>query len=787
MTAAVQARVPAASAPVLSRAALAVLQRKCACEADPGFEEENRRKRLDGALQARLAVNRPGDAWEQEADRLAEAALARGASGRRSSGGPGWGPEIASYLPVMRRPRPAASDQDAPESIREALASPAEPLEAAAQDFMQARFGHDFSRVRVHRDRQAAQSARAMGALAYTVGEHIVFGEGQFAPDSSDGRRLLAHELAHTIQQGSAVPLIRRQATTLQVEGLYEARTAEPNSVFFDLDKPTSAEVQGNTGVDDREKTKVVDKAQTALASNQQTMMLYGFASEEGAAAHNQALVGRRLEAVQELLVRSGFTPPRKIMPVPRLDCSRGKYDYRYWRAVEMRDGTQATTRECTPSALQPGVCPTDRQAQINDIRTAALKRIENPQQGALTQMDHFLQDPAANPKVGQSLDRYFGGDHSDANARAVRERITAVRDFINSLGTSGGGTIACGSVDEPSCHTGSPANASHSRQRMVFCPTYFESSEFIPLQVEIMLHEASHASRFATDDRAYQSERVILILNRDQALANAQSVTDIILELSGGARPLGPQPRDVVTDCDAPGAGTTHEQAVREAMAWAQRWNTFGRQISSQTYASPRLTAFTAPLMRAHGFSTERASIAGMYDRYAAMRSWFALYYKIRCLPASDQACAGGRLVEWNLTAPASPASGGPLEQTGSYGGASGGASAQSSGSNAGSGTAGAAPQATGSGEGGSASQSTGSTASTGQGATAATSTASTPSAPGGTITICPGFFSLGSPEERIVEIYSGLAVHLPGVTDSIGRDLARLAHDYMDLALRP
>jgi hypothetical protein len=71
---------------------------------------------------------------------------------------------------------------------------------------MQQEFGHDFSGIRVHTDPQAAKSARAVGALAYTVGQHIVFDNGRFAPATADGRQLLAHELTHAIQQGPLRP-----------------------------------------------------------------------------------------------------------------------------------------------------------------------------------------------------------------------------------------------------------------------------------------------------------------------------------------------------------------------------------------------------------------------------------------------------------------------------------------------------------------------------------------------------------------------------------------------------
>src|SRR5205807_587687 len=76
-----------------------------------------------------------------------------------------------------------------------------EPLDGGVRSEMESRFGHDFSRVRIHQDSRAAQSARAVDASAYTLGQEIVFNSGQYDPASTEGRRLLAHELAHTVQQ----------------------------------------------------------------------------------------------------------------------------------------------------------------------------------------------------------------------------------------------------------------------------------------------------------------------------------------------------------------------------------------------------------------------------------------------------------------------------------------------------------------------------------------------------------------------------------------------------------
>jgi hypothetical protein len=91
--------------------------------------------------------------------------------------------------------------REAPPIVHETLRSPGHTLDPETQAFFEARFGQGLGHVRVHTDARASQSARAVNALAYTVGRDIVFAPGRFAPSANEGRRLLAHELAHVIQQ----------------------------------------------------------------------------------------------------------------------------------------------------------------------------------------------------------------------------------------------------------------------------------------------------------------------------------------------------------------------------------------------------------------------------------------------------------------------------------------------------------------------------------------------------------------------------------------------------------
>ena len=110
---------------------------------------------------------------------------------------------------LQRKASSPGERAEVPPIVDEVLGSPGRALDVSTRAFMEPRFGQDFSRVRVHTDAKASESAEAVNALAYTVGHEIVFGKGRLEPNTPAGRYLLAHELTHTVQQGgnsNAVP-----------------------------------------------------------------------------------------------------------------------------------------------------------------------------------------------------------------------------------------------------------------------------------------------------------------------------------------------------------------------------------------------------------------------------------------------------------------------------------------------------------------------------------------------------------------------------------------------------
>jgi Domain of unknown function (DUF4157) len=134
------------------------------------------------------------------------------------------------------QPAPASPSAQTPTvaNVDAAFATPGRPLDARIRQRMETRFGYDFSSVRVHDDAGAAATAASVSAAAFTVGEDIAFGIGRYSPSSAEGQRLLAHELAHVVQQ-SRSPRAARGASPVQRKVIVNAKelTAKERAAFL--------------------------------------------------------------------------------------------------------------------------------------------------------------------------------------------------------------------------------------------------------------------------------------------------------------------------------------------------------------------------------------------------------------------------------------------------------------------------------------------------------------------------------------------------------------------------
>jgi hypothetical protein len=159
-------------------------------------------------LQPKLTVSDPQDSFELEADRVADQVMRTPDT---------QSPAAATVRPLVQRKcsecgeEPLPTIDPATENSIVSLSARGNPLSQAVRSFMEPRFKADFSAVRVHTDAHAHELARSVEAKAFTVGNNVVFGAGHYSPDSQSGRRLLAHELTHVVQQGGAQQSLQRQ------------------------------------------------------------------------------------------------------------------------------------------------------------------------------------------------------------------------------------------------------------------------------------------------------------------------------------------------------------------------------------------------------------------------------------------------------------------------------------------------------------------------------------------------------------------------------------------------
>jgi hypothetical protein len=207
-----------------------------------------------GAIQANLTFNQSGDIYEQEADRMAEQVVSSTpiGSAQRKCAACAEGatcPKCEEEEQIQKKETPGRAPQATPamHSQIASLKGGGQPLPPSVLSFFEPRFGHDFSQVRAHTDAKAAESARAVNALAYTMGQEVVFSAGQYSPETSEGRRLLAHELTHVMQQeatGHAVP--QRQPAPVALPPEHQERVAAIDQVEDSLQpqREERAEVQ---------------------------------------------------------------------------------------------------------------------------------------------------------------------------------------------------------------------------------------------------------------------------------------------------------------------------------------------------------------------------------------------------------------------------------------------------------------------------------------------------------------------------------------------------------------
>ena len=156
----------------------------------------------DLPYQPKLRINAPNDRFEQEADRIADMATNNARQPVALSTG---------RTQVQTRTEGGKGAATTPPSVEQGIQSPAQPLHAETREQMEGKIGAGFDGIRIHTGAAAAAAADDINARAFTIGRDIVFGSNEYAPGTREGNRLIAHELAHVVQQGATPAMVQRE------------------------------------------------------------------------------------------------------------------------------------------------------------------------------------------------------------------------------------------------------------------------------------------------------------------------------------------------------------------------------------------------------------------------------------------------------------------------------------------------------------------------------------------------------------------------------------------------
>jgi Domain of unknown function (DUF4157)/Lysine-specific metallo-endopeptidase len=457
-------------------------------------------------------------------------------------------------------------DSIAPPIVHEVIRSPGQPLDPATRAFMEPRFGHDFSQVRVHTNANAAESARAVNALAYTVGRDVVFGAGNYAPITHAGRRLIAHELTHTIQQaghGSSSPHVSQLEIGEVSSPAEHESDATADAVIKDSSFP-GRRVQQTTPVAGLQR-----KVSPQLAHIQALLRKRGFFEKNISAVDtHQALLFfkamsdddlrdtvRALETQDKEYIERFLTHIGEDDQLHELETLRRIKNARVWKTETKTGGTTVTTEVV-------GSCSPDQFQRVYQAANTALGWLA----AALARIDAYIAAPnnAASADVNNALTAHFHSTAADV-VKHIRERLVRIRADIERAPQF---SIECHGVWDREC-ADAGAYADPKAGLIVFCNSFFGNDAVY--QAEAVVHEMAHAQVGGQHitDRAYQSNRLLRYLSTVEALTNAESYGLLVQQLGTGKVVNPTAPQDKPEDC--PGDWWS---LLQKAVAMAERWN---------------------------------------------------------------------------------------------------------------------------------------------------------------------------------------------------------------------
>lgn len=521
--------------------------------------------------------------------------------------------------PLQRSGATTAAPALAPPIVHDVLQAPGRALEPRVRAEMEDRLGHDFGTVRIHDDPQAARSARAVGAHAYTVGRDVVFGAGRYAPRTAEGRALLTHELTHVVQQS--------------------ARSCAEDELR--LDEATSAAER-----EADEAARRADGGAVPAIARRGGLAVQG--RWDWARAGLGALIGGAGAFAAGRLLGLALGPAALLGGIGAL--LGGAFAGRALGGGI--GGCTADQERAIVTALRLGLSML--RSAIGALASAI---------GALTPAAGASTAPARADRTHRAraaLQRYFRSSDGRV-AHHVRERLTQSRDLMTTLlqrhrpGEPSGGAreaeapaLSCQPAGDDctgvSAYVTAVDPATRRREGMVFCPHFFDKRDEGD-RAGTIIHEATHALLGGPHikDVAYADRRIFAGLTTEEALVNADSYRLFVQHVAGTGEPSIPDPRIPSASCSAEGQRQIDAIGMR-----ARRWASFAGRFTADR--NPKLLAepYWAGLRRRFLGGDSPALLDAANRAYGRAAALLELIIFGQCHEQRDAVCPEGTTATW-------------------------------------------------------------------------------------------------------------------------------------------
>jgi hypothetical protein len=616
-------------------------------------------------IQAKLTVGAPDDEYEQEADAVADRVMRMPAADSAI--------DEETQAPAVQRvcdacedelQRQAEEDEEEEEEEEEPVQAKSqagkdahtggdahtavsnvrggEPLSDGMRAYFEPRMGYDFADVRVHTGTQANEVSRSINAKAFTHGRDIAFADGHFQPEAENGRHLLAHELTHVVQQRRGIHRVVQRDMDTRIHQVYPNASRYDQRIFFDYNSSRipSTEIAKLNSLGTRYAGKEVK--------------LFGRASEEGDAAHNNLLIGRRIAVVRGALERRGVSV---YDTESRFSDAVGQLDYRFQRSVEVVVRPPATADNPTPEA-STGQDPCSRpnsELAIGDELTGCQREFYSVWPRAfIATVTAYLRLMRTDPD--SQRDNLLSTLFTGVDPAIVKNHVKNLMLQVARAPL----VMSCRSTCDDRCTRGMSNAGTGSSARLNICPRAYQGTPDRHHNTLGLVHESAHGtSGLAATDISYGPTRRFEFLPPSESVRNTDSYTYLVLMLGDPGRSwsYGPASADTTPGLDA----TTESPHARVAVAYMEDWLNYGAFDTGLTYdfigrslaawSTGRTNdslgtnmmeklgddfALSKPSVAPHSEQEDRHHMASMHDRYTRM--YHTIYHRpVEIAPTSE------------------------------------------------------------------------------------------------------------------------------------------------------